>query len=47
MNGIWDFLFSPAGIAAYAAFWALKLIFGAAVLRGAVRLWRRFHPPRA
>jgi len=44
--GIWDILLSPAGLAAYAAFWALKLVFGAWALRGAARLWAKIHPPR-
>ncbi len=32
MNAFWDLLLSPAGLALYAGFWALKLTFGAWVL---------------
>ena len=33
MTGFWDVILSPAGLAAYAAFWALKLAFGAWIIR--------------
>lgn len=38
MTAIWDFVFSPAGLAAYAAFWAFKLLAGAWILRKTLSL---------
>ena len=38
MSDLFAFLLSPAGIAAYAAFWALKLLAGAWALRQGLTL---------
>lgn len=38
MGGFWDIVFSPAGLAAYAAFWAMKLLCGAWLLRKGIAL---------
>ncbi|MEN9062487.1 MULTISPECIES: hypothetical protein [Ponticoccus] len=38
MSAFFDFMLSPAGLAAYAAFWAFKLTLGAWLLRRAMRL---------
>ncbi len=38
MGAVFDFLFSPAGLAAYAAFWAFKLLAGAWIIGRALML---------
>ncbi|MCT4553363.1 MAG: hypothetical protein N4A53_01630 [Pelagimonas sp.] len=38
MNGILDLLLSPWGIAAYATFWILKILFGAWAINKALVL---------
>ena len=38
MTAVWELLLSPWGLAAYAAFWALKLLCGAWLLRRALTL---------
>ena len=38
MSAVWEFLLSPWGLVAYAAFWAVKLLCGAWVLRRAL-MW--------
>ncbi|THH38979.1 hypothetical protein E4Z66_05320 [Aliishimia ponticola] len=38
MAELWAFLFSPAGIAAYAGFWAFKLMAGAWIIRQSLRV---------
>ncbi|MGP6085508.1 hypothetical protein [Antarctobacter jejuensis] len=38
MQGVWDVVLSPYGVALYVGFWILKIMFGAWVLRKAMLL---------